>query len=130
MITLSVSAGLIFDHAFQAIRKGLGFVQQVAAKPESKRAGAEPELELPRTARPLSPSIPAEQRIPAFVRETFRAGVELTGAQVYDLFAAWWRAHCAGELIPSQTFLSAALVEAGISREKRGGKIRYSATTD
>ena len=129
MITISVSAGLIFDHAFRVIRKGLGFGQQAEIRSELKLAKAEPGPQ-PRTARPLPPSIPAEQRIPAFVRETFRAGVELTGAQVYELFAAWWRAHCEGELIPSQAFLSATLVEAGISREKRGGKIRYSATTD
>ena len=45
-------------------------------------------------------SIPAEQQIPAFAREIFRASVEITGAQVYELFSAWWLTHCQGELMP------------------------------
>jgi hypothetical protein len=81
---------------------------------------------MPKTRRP----VPAEQQIAVFVRETFRPGVELTGAEVYELFSAWWRAHCSGELMPSQSVLSVALVEAGINREKRGGKIRYSEAAD
>ena len=142
VVTL-LMAGLAHQ-AVSLIMQGLGVPAKVAAKtappevgqaaPTKKTARAavtkRPVPKLPRTARPLPPSIPAEQRIAAFARETFRAGVELTGAEVYEMFSAWWRVHCLGELMPSQTILSAALVEAGISREKRGGKIRYSAASE
>lgn len=142
VVTL-LMAGLAHQ-AVSLITQGLGGPVKTAAKTALPEAGqvasakqtaqgecAEaPGSKLPSTARSPTPSIPAEQRIRAFARETFRAGVELTGAEVYEMFAAWWGAHCPGELIPSQTFLSAALVEAGINREKRGGKIRYSPASE
>ena len=105
--------------------------QVASAKQAAQGEWAEaPGPKLLSTARCRTLSIPSEQRISAFARETFRAGVVLTGAEVYELFATWWRVHCPGELMPSQTILSAALVEAGINREKRGGKIRYSPASE
>ena len=139
IIVTLLMAGLAHQ-AVSLIAQGLGMPVNTAAKTVLPEVGhatsvkqtaqgehAEgPESKLPSTARSPTPSIPAEERIPAYAHETFRASTELTGAEVYELFAAWWGAHCPGELMPSQTFLSAALVEAGINREKRGGKIRYS----
>lgn len=136
IIVTLLMAGLAHQ-AVSLITQGLGtplksaLPEVASAKQAEQGECAEaPGPKLPSTARSPTPSIPAEQRIPAFARETFRAGVELTGAEVYELFATWWRVYCPGELMPSQTILSAALVEAGINREKRGGKIRYSPASE
>ena len=74
-----------------AAKTALPEVGQVASTTQVERAEA-PGAKLRRTAHSV-PSIPVEQGMPAFASETFRAGVELTGAEVYELFAAWWRAH-------------------------------------
>ena len=132
-------AGLAHQ-AVSLVMRGLGVPVQIAAntlhpdagqaapaRKKARDAAAKARApKMPKTARP----VPAGQQIAAFAHETFGVGVELTGAEVYELFSTWWRAYCPGELMPSQTVLSAALVEAGINREKRGGKIRDSAASE
>ena len=139
IIVTLLMAGLAHQ-AVSLVMRGLGVPVQIAAetlRPDGGQAAPARKKARDAAAKARAPkipktghSVPAEPQIAAFARETFGIGVELTGAEVYELFSAWWLAHCPGKLMPSQTVLSAALVEAGINREKRGGKIRYSAAVD
>lgn len=49
----------------------------------------------------------------------------MISGELFRLFDIWWSRHAKRTPLPSQTKLARALKAAGITSEKRGGKMRY-----
>ena len=69
----------------------------------------------------------AEERILLFAGERLRPGGETVGADVNAAARVWWTDRYPGVPAPSRNVVAKVLTEAGIVRQKRGGKIRYGA---
>ena len=70
-----------------------------------------------------------EERILQFAAERLRPGAgETVGGALQEAVTEWWRIACPGERVPSMVAVAKVLTEqAGIVKERRGGKVRYSA---
>ena len=87
---------------------------KVAAKVDAMKRGRKP--------------MTVEERIRQFVDQRLRAGAgEVTGGALLEAFAEWWRVHCSGQTMPASNVVSRVLTEAGIAKERKGGRTRYAA---
>jgi len=135
-ITVTLAMALLMHQATALIMKGLGVSEigrqngreaaavLVTANPVGNTAEKIPASAALKTA--LMPNS-VEARIHRFAKECFVQGGETTGGDVQEAFAEWWRQHFAGELQPSPVILSRELLAAGLTKEKKSGRVRYNA---
>ena len=129
MITISVSAGLIFDHAFQAIRKGLGFGQASAPAPVQASA---PDRTEERAARKLAmlAAMSSVERIDHFVMTIAKPLIEvkpMTAKALYEELVQWWHERLPGVAAPSQRQLAERMKVAQLRSVKLSGARVYGA---
>ena len=125
MIVISVSAGLIFDHSFQAIRKGLGF--GVGTTPEPPKATAT------KARKPvILAALSDDERLDYFIKSEALPILnekQLSSKQLHALLEEWWMQRLPGIGTPSQRRLAERLKAAGLRSVKVRGVTTYGAAT-
>jgi hypothetical protein len=135
-ITVTLAMALLMHQATALMMKGLGVIEigrqngrdDATALLSENPVWDRPEI-IPASATletALTPNS-VEARIHRFAKECFVQGGETTGGDVQEAFAEWWRQHFAGELQPSPVILSRELLAAGLTKEKKSGRVRYNA---
>jgi hypothetical protein len=101
--------------------RGHGGEKPEAAKTETPAAKA--------TARRGRKPMTVEERILQFAAEKLRAGIgEITGGELYEAFAEWWRIVCPGVTMPSMVTVAKLLTEqANIAKRRKARGVVYGA---
>jgi hypothetical protein len=135
-ILITLTMAMLMEQATTLVIAGLGVnpLGALAKAPQESREArpvgvkqksvvdSAPEL------KPSTDSVAAssEDRINLFAKRCLGEG-EISGAELQEAFAEWWRSTFPGDLCPSMVAVSRTLTGAGITKEKRGGRVRYSA---
>lgn len=130
MVLAMLLFAALIDRSLAMVISGLGFAnapveaKEVRLSHESGDSALEPKPELRSSTDSVAAS--SEGRIALFAKRCLSEG-ECSGAELQEAFAEWWRMEFPGDLCPSMVAVSRALTGAGITKEKRGGRVRYSA---
>lgn len=96
--------------------------------------GEKPEVARTKTPAAKAPAkrgrkpMTSEDRIRQFVCEKLAPGKgETTGGLMQEVFAEWWRRTCPGITMPAPSIVARVLADAGIVKERKGGRTRYAA---
>ena len=119
-IAVTLIMALLAEQATTLIMQGFGMSAVANGHQKPQEAAT-----APKRVEPFS--LTAEQRLAMFIGQALRREGETTAGQLYETFSEWWRVNAPGELIPSHVALSRALEAAGITKERRAGKVRYQA---
>ena len=137
-IAVTLVMALLMHSATALIMKGLGVARQehgaamVTRKPELAPAPVEPAQHSMR--RPTDKARPvndlraiAEARVLLFAQECLRPGGETVGEAMAEAVARWWNARYPNAPVPSMNVVSKVLLDAGLQKAKRHGRMTYSA---
>lgn len=125
-IALTVGLGVMSHTAASLTMAAFGIVPLTRRRPTTA-PDPKPQPKLRRESKAGRKPITAEKRMKQFVAEELEVveGVANTGAAVMAAFDAWRVKRCPELPEQSANKLADALKDAGIARQKIGGKVRY-----